>query len=299
MASSKYLIGKRIKCKKCLAEYVLPKASEIIHGEVEIVDRRREQTPAPDSAAALEISAYVERIGSSDSNSSDDKGQIAPPCSKKTFRFLFITISVVLFGVSLFCECVYVGGRGVGVGIPIPSGLVFLVMGWLSLFGFYPFWLVNPAILACWICFWPGAQSYRVKTGPGVAPIFALLALGLSLSFLSYRTTGPGSQEEISGYGIGYWLWVASMGTMFIGTVAYWIVYPILPAKVPRPQSQPVQRSKSFFGRPRLTYNCPSCNERLRSPLDEAGMKDTCPNCSFQFTVPGEQKAPSGTPKNG
>ncbi len=45
---------------------------------------------------------------------------------------------------------------------------------------------------------------------------------------------------------------------------------------------------KRLLGKPNVHYDCPKCQERLVSPLDEAGKKDNCPVCSVEFIVPGE-----------
>ena len=34
-------------------------------------------------------------------------------------------------------------------------------------------------------------------------------------------------------------------------------------------------------------YQCPSCRSALRSPLEEAGTEDHCPDCKRSFKVPG------------
>ena len=44
---------------------------------------------------------------------------------------------------------------------------------------------------------------------------------------------------------------------------------------------------KTLFGGMRVSYDCPACRERLTSPLREAGMRDSCPDCRAQFVVPG------------
>ena len=46
----------------------------------------------------------------------------------------------------------------------------------------------------------------------------------------------------------------------------------------------------TFHRKPSLSYDCPHCKERLKSPLMNAGTEDTCPYCHQLFTVPGEKK---------
>src|SRR5437588_1799169 len=55
--------------------------------------------------------------------------------------------------------------------------------------------------------------------------------------------------------------------------------------------SQPFEVKKGLFGRYAVSYDCPHCGERLKSSLDDAGKTDTCPNCRFQYSVPGAKEA--------
>src|SRR4051794_27303078 len=45
--------------------------------------------------------------------------------------------------------------------------------------------------------------------------------------------------------------------------------------------------TNGWFRRRNVRYQCPSCGERLRSPLIDAGQKDSCPACNNVFVVPG------------
>ena len=45
--------------------------------------------------------------------------------------------------------------------------------------------------------------------------------------------------------------------------------------------------SKSIIGKQFVSYRCGQCGTSLESPLEDAGKADTCPQCSFAFTVPG------------
>jgi hypothetical protein len=51
-----------------------------------------------------------------------------------------------------------------------------------------------------------------------------------------------------------------------------------------------VKIKKNLFEKYRVGYNCPNCEERLKSPLSEAGNKDTCPCCGTCFVVPGAEE---------
>src|SRR5215471_439870 len=45
-----------------------------------------------------------------------------------------------------------------------------------------------------------------------------------------------------------------------------------------------------FGGGYTVGYECPNCKTRLKSPLDDAGKTDTCPDCKQSFVVPGTQE---------
>ncbi len=51
--------------------------------------------------------------------------------------------------------------------------------------------------------------------------------------------------------------------------------------------SDQVEIKKVFLGSYTIGYDCRNCSSRLKSPLDDAGKPDTCPDCGTQFVVPG------------
>ena len=51
---------------------------------------------------------------------------------------------------------------------------------------------------------------------------------------------------------------------------------------------QNVSVTKSLMGKHRVSFDCPSCHERLRCPLDDAGKDDSCSVCQTLFIVPGK-----------
>lgn len=50
------------------------------------------------------------------------------------------------------------------------------------------------------------------------------------------------------------------------------------------------QVTKNLFGQYKVKYACPHCKSRLASPLNDAGMTDSCPDCGFAFKVPGTEE---------
>lgn len=47
---------------------------------------------------------------------------------------------------------------------------------------------------------------------------------------------------------------------------------------------------KTVLGKYAVKFACPQCATRLSAALDQAGSKDTCPDCGEVFVVPGRQK---------
>jgi len=52
-----------------------------------------------------------------------------------------------------------------------------------------------------------------------------------------------------------------------------------------------IELKRSLFGGGyTVGYECPHCKTRLKSPLEDAGKTDTCPDCTQPFVVPGAQE---------
>ncbi len=127
----------------------------------------------------------------------------------------FLVISMLLYVASLPMSCYSAQGQ-----FGFTSGWELLLFGWLDLITSVPIWLANPAILLAWLMF--ALRKTRL------ASVLATLAFCLSLTFLFFTESPMPSFEappvgRITGYGPGYCLWVASMGTMVIGTMVKWV----------------------------------------------------------------------------
>jgi tellurium resistance protein TerD len=51
-----------------------------------------------------------------------------------------------------------------------------------------------------------------------------------------------------------------------------------------------IEIKKGLFGRLSVGYDCPHCRAPLKSPLDDAGKSDQCPDCGTRLIVPGTQE---------
>jgi len=96
------------------------------------------------------------------------------------------------------------------------QGWGILVFGWLLLAGAdaNSVWLANPLLFVAWICV--------LLNGRLAALLFSLGALVLGLAFLSFDnvvTNEGGVLLPITGYKVGYWVWLASMGLTVLSTL--------------------------------------------------------------------------------
>jgi len=51
-----------------------------------------------------------------------------------------------------------------------------------------------------------------------------------------------------------------------------------------------VSFKKTLTGKELAVYDCPHCDASLNSPVEEIGIKDSCPECGEEFFVPGTQE---------
>ncbi len=51
-----------------------------------------------------------------------------------------------------------------------------------------------------------------------------------------------------------------------------------------------IEIKKPLLGKPVVSYGCPNCDTLLKSPVDDIGKPDSCPDCGRQFVVPGGQE---------
>ena len=122
---------------------------------------------------------------------------------------LIISIGIFLLSLSqkTYCHNDNCGGLG--------SGFFLLILGWFGLFvggaGFC--WIANPLLILSWILI-------RVKI------IASLILSGIStvimISFLFFdkiMVDEAGHYGEITGYGLGYWLWMTSSLVTFVGSL--------------------------------------------------------------------------------
>jgi hypothetical protein len=113
----------------------------------------------------------------------------------------------VLFALSLFKDGYFVE-RGDSI-TSAGSAWLLLLIGWMGLFLGIIAWLANPLLLVGWLLL-AGRQ-------PRAAAVCALAATVCAGSFLFYKTMitdEAGHRSRITGYGLGYWLWLGSAAVL-------------------------------------------------------------------------------------
>lgn len=91
-------------------------------------------------------------------------------------------------------------------------GFGLLVFGWMGDIS----WFANPILFLSWGCI--ARKKYKM------AQVSSLIALLFGLSFLTTKsllTSTQPSYAMIESYGIGYWLWLMSMGITLIVAIIY------------------------------------------------------------------------------
>lgn len=118
------------------------------------------------------------------------------------------------------------------------------VFGWISLFSGTVAWLGNPLLIASWVFL------FRKKTSWAAG--LAFLALLFMLSFLLNQRivdSEAGTSTKISGYGLGYWLWLSSAVVVVLGAC---LALRTTPKTAPMPDPTPAQGTSPTGQEPRL-----------------------------------------------
>lgn len=129
----------------------------------------------------------------------------------KSKSIYFLIISIILFLISL-SQRAYCTNNDCG---ELGSGLAVLFSG---IFGFFlcgacMTWIANPLLLVAWITFY---------TAKRISLVLNSLAVMIGLSFLMFDeiiATEAGHYRKITGYALGYWLWLLSMVTLLLGNI--------------------------------------------------------------------------------
>ncbi|OGT89257.1 MAG: hypothetical protein A2286_14135 [Gammaproteobacteria bacterium RIFOXYA12_FULL_61_12] len=117
---------------------------------------------------------------------------------------LILISSIGMFVFALTQDSYYIDGSNPHAWA---SAWALFWMGWLGLFYGCFAWIGNPILIASWAIFFE--KEYQVGFWASIGAILFMA------SFLLYKTVVSSeapSYSVVTGYGLGYWLWVASAG---------------------------------------------------------------------------------------
>ena len=137
---------------------------------------------------------------------SDDEQIIVEEKSKLKTAVLILGFGLFTFSLFNTCFCTDNGCR---------TSIEALLIGWLAMFtgGAAISWLANPFLIVSLVLLTKNKNS---------AWIFGLIASLMSISFLKFQLVienEAGHYNQITKIGLGYWLWLSSCLTMFIGSL--------------------------------------------------------------------------------
>ena len=126
---------------------------------------------------------------------------------------IFIGVSIAIYFLCLTQATYYTRVTSTG---SLDPGWMALLFGWLGLLVGVFAWLGNIFLFISWY------EYFKEKYLNSL--VWAVLALFISLSFLLYQeilTDEGGGKSPITGYGLGYWLWLISeLFTVVSATIA-------------------------------------------------------------------------------
>ena len=142
-------------------------------------------------------------------------------------RILVLIGSVLLFLASLTQDGYYLAGDNPESW---SASWLLLLIGWMGLYVGVFAWLANPLLVLSWMLCLRGKH--------GAALIVSTAAVLFALSFLLHSTIvadeAP-TYKAVTGYGVGYWLWLASMLIMAAGTLGLYLASRSGPARPQEP----------------------------------------------------------------
>jgi hypothetical protein len=149
----------------------------------------------------------------------DVSSKSEPTAMSRQIPVVLFLASVALFLLALTQDGYYIEGSNPRAWAPA-WGL--LLIGWLGLFYGVFAWVANPLMAAGWLLC--GLKKYRA--GGALAAMAMLFMLSFLLHSTVISSEAP-TYSRISGYGPGYWLWIASAATLLLANAAAMILQPV------------------------------------------------------------------------
>jgi len=118
-------------------------------------------------------------------------------------------LSMAIFAVCLTQDGYYIAGDDARAWSPA-IGLFFL--GWMGMADHGIAWIANPLMVLAWY--------FASNSKAGRAFVCSALALPIMTSFLLVKnilSDEGGGMSQVTGYGLGFWLWMVSAAVMAMG----------------------------------------------------------------------------------
>jgi hypothetical protein len=147
---------------------------------------------------------------------------------KTSSRYMF-WLSVALYLACLTQDGYFIAGNNPRAWSP---AIGLLLVGWLGLSQAVFSWLANPFMILAWFSYW--------KLKPGRALTCSAIAFLFMVRFLFEKrvlSDENGRTSAITGYGLGYWLWIASAVVLMAAAGMALIQHRRRPPTAPRPRS--------------------------------------------------------------
>jgi len=120
---------------------------------------------------------------------------------------IILLVSLFLFIISLPFTAVFAKDHEM-------SGLACFLLGWAEMSGGGIAWMANPLLFI--------AAFFFLLKQPKISAVISLIAVCLTFCYLSVAeitVNEAGHKYPITGYGPGYFLWIASCLSLFIGSI--------------------------------------------------------------------------------
>jgi hypothetical protein len=120
--------------------------------------------------------------------------------------------SIALFALCLFGDGYYISGSDPRAWA---SAYALLLMGWAGLFAGVFTWLANPALMLAWFFFFIKKSELSMA--------MSIVSIGIMVAFLFKKfiiSSEAPTYSQIVGYGVGFWLWIASAAMQAIASAS-------------------------------------------------------------------------------
>lgn len=122
-----------------------------------------------------------------------------------------LAVSVGLFAIAMTQDAYYIDAEDPAAWA---SSWILLTAGWVGIFDGVFAWLANPLIAMAWGFY----LARKHRAGAWSAAAATILALSFLMHAQIISSSAP-TYSTITGYGLGYWLWIASAASVLVANL--------------------------------------------------------------------------------